>query len=88
MVNSAPSASERKFTELTERILAILEECPSGLTARDVAKALGTTVGNASSRLSKLAAYGVIEKRRIKPASNIPVISIYRPPQARFSELG
>ena len=45
-----------------ERIMATLRECPNGLTSKEVAERLGTKAGNISSRLSKLAAYGIISK--------------------------
>jgi DNA-binding Lrp family transcriptional regulator len=53
-----------KVTKLTDRILEILRSCPYGLTAKEVASRLGATAGNISSRLSKLAAYGIIIKTR------------------------
>ena len=51
-------------TKLTDRILEILRGCPYGLTADEVAGRLGATASNISSRLSKLAAYGIITKAR------------------------
>ncbi len=42
----------------------ILQSCPYGLTANEVATRLGVAPSNISSRLSKLAAYGNITKRR------------------------
>jgi DNA-binding Lrp family transcriptional regulator len=45
-----------------ERIVAILQESPNGLTSNQIAERLGVTAGNISSRLSKLAAYGIIRK--------------------------
>jgi predicted transcriptional regulator len=60
-----PSLPERiEVTQLSDRILEILRSCPRGLTANEVAEQLGAASGNISSRLSKLAAYGVIEKTR------------------------
>jgi DNA-binding transcriptional regulator GbsR (MarR family) len=41
-----------------ERIIAILRGSPNRLTSNEIAERLGTTAGNISSRLSKLAAYG------------------------------
>jgi transcriptional regulator len=58
-------------TKLTDRILEILRSCPYGLTANEVAGRLGATAGNISSRLSKLAAYGVIIKTRGTSAHDI-----------------
>ena len=51
-------------TKLTDRIVEILRSCPYGLTAKEVASRLDATASNISSRLSKLAAYGVIVKTR------------------------
>jgi transcriptional regulator len=63
-------------TQLSDRILEILRSCPRGLTAKEVAEQLGATSGNISSRLSKLAAYGVIEKTR----GGVTVCSVYNVP--------
>jgi predicted transcriptional regulator len=63
-------------TQLSDRILEILRSCPRGLTAREVAEQLGATYSNISSRLSKLAAYGVIEKTR----GGVAMCSIYNAP--------
>jgi len=41
-----------------ERIIAILQESPNGLTSNEIAERLGATAGNISSCLSKLAALG------------------------------
>jgi DNA-binding NarL/FixJ family response regulator len=49
-------------TMLTHRILEILQTCRYGLTAKEIAERLGVTASNISSRLSKLAAYGVVRK--------------------------
>src|SRR6516164_7698734 len=46
-----------------ERIIAILQESPNGLTSNEIAERLGATAGNISSCLSKLAAYGIIGKK-------------------------
>src|SRR5882757_7320673 len=51
-------------TNFPERIVEMLRGSPEGLTAKDIAERLGTTAGNISSRLSKLAAYGIIGKGR------------------------
>jgi DNA-binding Lrp family transcriptional regulator len=58
-------------TKLTDRILEILRSCPYGLTANEVAGRLGATASNISSRLSKLAAYGIIIKTRGSSAHDI-----------------
>jgi DNA-binding Lrp family transcriptional regulator len=57
-------------TQLTERIL----------TAKEVADRLGATAGNISSRLSKLAAYGIIRKTRGRIAHDAPACAIYNAP--------
>ena len=51
-------------TDFPDRIINMLRAAPNGLTSKDIAERLGTTAGNISSRLSKLAAYGVIGKAR------------------------
>jgi transcriptional regulator len=51
-------------TNFPERIIEMLRGSSNGLTSKDIAERLGTTAGNISSRLSKLAAYGVIGKAR------------------------
>jgi hypothetical protein len=56
-----------------ERIIAILRGCPNGLTSND--ELLGPTAKNMSSRLSKLAAYGIIGK--VRPSCG-PRASVYR----------
>ena len=63
-----------------ERIIAILQESPNGLTSNEIAEHLGATAGNISSRyissrLSKLAAYGIIGKSHY---SGSPRGNIYR----------
>ena len=70
------------MTELADRILEILRGCPYGLTAKEVAERLGATAGNISSRLSKLAAYGVIKKTRGRIAHNVPTCTIYSAPNS------
>jgi DNA-binding Lrp family transcriptional regulator len=56
-----------------ERIIAILQGSPNGLTSNEIAQRLGATAGNISSRLSKLAAYGIIGKTRYScgPRGNV-----------------
>jgi DNA-binding IscR family transcriptional regulator len=58
------------------RIIELLRGCPSGLTSKDIAKLLGTSPVNLSSRLSKLAAYGIIDQVRGTRAA----ATIYRAP--------
>jgi DNA-binding Lrp family transcriptional regulator len=50
------------MTDFPDRIVEMLRGSPSGLTSREIAERLGTTAGRMSSRLSKLAAYGIIGK--------------------------
>jgi len=57
-------------TNFQERIIAILQESP-GLTSKEIAERLGATGGNLSSRLSKLAAYGIIGKARYSRGGNV-----------------
>jgi DNA-binding transcriptional ArsR family regulator len=59
------------------RILDILRDSPSGLTAKEVADRLGATAPHIGSRLSKLAAYGVISKRRERIASDVYPCALY-----------
>ena len=55
-----------------ERIIAILHGSPNGLTSNEIAERLGATAKNLSSRLSKLAAYGIIGKTRYSgPRGNV-----------------
>ena len=70
------------MTKLTDRILEILRSCPYGLTANEVASRLGATASNISSRLSKLAAYGIIIKTRGRIAHNVSSCAIYNAPIA------
>ena len=65
-------------TEFPERIIDMLRAEPNGLTSKDIAERLGTTTGNISSRLSKLAAYGVIGKARAALVSDGSRGTIYR----------
>jgi transcriptional regulator len=73
---------KKMVTKLTDRILDILRSCPYGLTAKEVAGRLGATVSNISSRLSKLAAYGIIVKTRGTIANNASPCAIYNAPIA------
>jgi hypothetical protein len=67
-------------TKLTDRIVEILRGCPYGLTAKEVAARLGATASNISSRLSKLAAYGIIIKTRGRIAHDASPCAIYNAP--------
>lgn len=51
------------MSEITDRILATLATSPDGLTSAEVAARAGMTSYSTSTKLSKLAAYGLIEKR-------------------------
>lgn len=72
-------------TALTDRILEILQGCPYGLTAKEIAERLGVTLNNISSRRSKFAAYGIIKKTRGRIAHNAPPCAIYNAPTAAHS---
>jgi predicted transcriptional regulator len=74
-------------TKLTDRILETLRSCPCGLTAKEVAFRLGATVSNISSRLSKLAAYGIIVKTRGRIAHDASPCAIYNAPIATSASL-
>jgi len=58
-----------------ERIIAILRRSPNRLTSNEIAELVGLTAKNTNSRLSKLAAYGIIDKVR---HSRGPRASVYR----------
>jgi len=64
-------------TKSTDRILEILQDCPYGLTAKEVADRLGAARSNIGSRLRKLAAYGVIKRTRGRIASDASPCAIY-----------
>ena len=61
-----------------ERIIDMLRAEPDGLTSKDIAERLGTTAGSIGSRLSKLAAYGIIGKTRAALLSNGSRATVYR----------
>jgi DNA-binding Lrp family transcriptional regulator len=54
-----------------ERIIALLQGSPNGLSSQEIAERIGATAGNISSRLSKLAAYGIIGKVRYSHGPNV-----------------
>jgi hypothetical protein len=68
--------------DITQLILAVLSPFPYGLTTREIRGLTGIASYNASAKLSKLAAYGVLEKFtiagdyrhrwRVKPSSARP----------------
>jgi predicted transcriptional regulator len=70
---------------LADRVVEILQSSPCGLTAREVAVQLGRTADNISSRLSKLAAYGIIKKTRGGVAYDAAVCAIYHAPSSTSS---
>ena len=73
------------MTEFLDRIFEILRGCPYGLTAKEIAERLGVTAGNISSRLSKLAAYGIIKKTRGRTAHDVSARTIYHAPTSASS---
>ena len=68
------------MTDFPNRIIHILRGCPNGLTSKDIAERLGATRRNLSSRLSKLAAYGIIDRVRGTVAEHGTKGAIYRAP--------
>jgi CRP-like cAMP-binding protein len=68
------------MTDFPHRVIEILRSCPSGLTTKDIGERLGITAVSLSSRLSKLAAYGVIGKVRGTVASHGTNGAVYLPP--------
>ena len=68
-----PLGLTKMNSDFQERIIAILRGSPHGLTSNEIAQRLGATAGNISSRLSKLAAYGIIGKTRYSrgPRGNV-----------------
>jgi DNA-binding Lrp family transcriptional regulator len=59
------------ISNFQECIITILQGSPNGLTSNEIAERLGATAGNISSRLSKLAAYGIIGKARYSRGGNV-----------------
>jgi DNA-binding NarL/FixJ family response regulator len=76
----APIGVALMKTNFPELIIDMLRAAPNGLTSKDIAERLGTTAGNVSSRLSKLAAYGIISKARGALVSDGSRGTVYRPP--------
>ena len=68
------------MNDFPTRIIEILRGCPHGLTSKEIAKLLGTSPVNLSSRLSKLAAYGIIGQVRGTRAAHGTTAAIYRAP--------
>jgi predicted transcriptional regulator len=70
---------------LTDLVLEILQNSPCGLTAKEVAERLGKATDNISSRLSKLAAYGIIKTSRGRIHCDAALCVIYHAPRATSS---
>ena len=66
------------MTQFSDRIIEMLRASPNGLTSNDLAARLGTSAGNLSSRLSKLAAYGIVGKARRPPDRNGSRATVYQ----------
>jgi DNA-binding MarR family transcriptional regulator len=66
------------MSDFSDRIIELLRASPDGLTSNDIAARLGTTGGNLSSRLSKLAAYGIIGRVRRPLDRNGPRATVYQ----------
>lgn len=56
------SNSEKKMSITAQKILDVLRAAPGGLTTKEVSAKLGVGAYDAGGRLSKLAAYGKIER--------------------------
>jgi DNA-binding IclR family transcriptional regulator len=72
---------------LVDRVLEVLQDSPCGLTATEVAERLGKAADNISSRLSKLAAYGVIKKTRGRIHCDAALCAIYHAPSSTSSTM-
>src|SRR6266567_1004586 len=77
-----PFLGQSVLPVLTDRVVEILQSSPCGLTAREVAERLGRTADNIGSRLSKLAAYGIIKKTRGRINSDAALCAIYHAPSS------
>src|SRR5262249_229399 len=68
-----PLGLTKMNSDFQERIIAILQEFPNGLTSTEIAGRLGDKPGTLTSRLSKMAAYGIIGKTRYSrgPRGNV-----------------
>jgi predicted transcriptional regulator len=73
------------MSEFSDRIIDMLRASPNGLTSNDIAARLGKTTGNVSSRLSKLAAYGIIGKARRPFYCNGSRGTVYQAPSERIA---
>ena len=65
------------MSKQADRICEILRSEPNGLSAREVARLLGASSKNINSRLSKLAAYGLLHKIPGRTGSNIHRCAMY-----------
>lgn len=70
-----------QMSDFSNFIIEMLRASPNGLTTIDIAARLGTTAGNLSSRLSKLAAYGIIGKARRPLGGNGSRGTVYQAPR-------
>jgi len=71
---------------VSDRIFSLLDATPYGLTAKEVADRLGTTPGNVSSTLSKLAAYGRIQRTSGQAGTSVRRAAIYGVTRAKFPD--
>jgi DNA-binding Lrp family transcriptional regulator len=65
------------ISKQADRICEILRSEPRGLSAREVARLLGASSENINSRLSKLVAYGVLNKIPGRTGSNVRRCAVY-----------
>jgi DNA-binding transcriptional regulator GbsR (MarR family) len=78
---SEPYLGAEMKTDFPERVIGMLRGSPDGLTSKDIGERLGTTAGNISSRLSKLAAYGLIGKTHGALVGRSSRENVYRAPK-------
>jgi hypothetical protein len=71
-------------TDFERSVIEILRGSPNGLTAMEIAQRLGTTAGNINSRLSKLAAYGIIGRVRGTLVHHASRGNVYLAPEPTF----
>ncbi len=76
------------MSDFPRRLVELLRGSPSGLTSKQIAERLGTTASILSSRLSKLAAYGVIRKSRGTLVSHGTKAAIYQAPSHQLPPAG
>jgi hypothetical protein len=68
-------------TDFERCIIEMLHGCPNGLTAMEIGQRLGVTAGSISSRLSKMAAYGIIGRARAAPIGHGSRGNVYQAPR-------